>query len=261
MLAISYSLGPDLPQGFQDSDGGIVDNTLITVGGFCTGQTDVPGKADKYPRGFLQKTWGLNLQSPQTGWQSLPDFPGMARSGAFLRRGQQSTLLLGRLQLHHSLLLQRRLSALEAKRQWTWNPLPSLPWPVISSGICTIGSKIYVVGGADYDGRRKLLHQLRPHRQREPARLATAGARHQQPWRGLAGVCGMSGHAAVRPGHGRRGREAIHVRRHRRQRQPDRELCTVVDNWAYDPATNAWQRLARSARGQRQFPLREHRVR
>ncbi len=59
MLGITWTRGPNLPQGFQDSDAGIIDNTLITATGFCTGQYDVPGKPSTYPRGFLQKTWGL----------------------------------------------------------------------------------------------------------------------------------------------------------------------------------------------------------
>ena len=37
MLRIRWSLGPDLPQGFQDSDGGFIDGQLVTVGGFCSG--------------------------------------------------------------------------------------------------------------------------------------------------------------------------------------------------------------------------------
>ena len=83
MLSIQWKKGPNLPQGFQDSAGGILHNTLVTVGGFCSGQTGVPGKAATYPRGFLKKVWGLKLQSPQTRWQELPNFPGAARQGLF----------------------------------------------------------------------------------------------------------------------------------------------------------------------------------
>ncbi|MCK5527996.1 MAG: hypothetical protein KAJ05_12660 [Candidatus Latescibacteria bacterium] len=33
MLNITWKKGPDLPQGLQDSSGGILNNTLITSGG------------------------------------------------------------------------------------------------------------------------------------------------------------------------------------------------------------------------------------
>ena len=40
MLRIQWERGANLPQGFQDSDGGIIDSQLVTVGGFCGGGLD-----------------------------------------------------------------------------------------------------------------------------------------------------------------------------------------------------------------------------
>ncbi len=80
MLRITWTTGPDLPQGFQDSGGGIVDHHLITVDGFCSGQKKgIVNKFGKYPRGFLKKVWALNLKAPRQGWHRLPDFPGTRR--------------------------------------------------------------------------------------------------------------------------------------------------------------------------------------
>ena len=79
MLQITWHKGPNLPQGFQDSDGGIVGGYLVTVAGFCQGRKDVPGKEHVYPRGFLRKAWGLDLSAPEAGWSELPDLPGPAR--------------------------------------------------------------------------------------------------------------------------------------------------------------------------------------
>src|SRR5688500_1603163 len=65
MLKITWSRGPDLPQGFQDSDGGFVGDTLVTVGGFCSGvAADNAKKPGRYPRGFLNKTWGFGARCP-----------------------------------------------------------------------------------------------------------------------------------------------------------------------------------------------------
>ena len=87
MLSIDWKLGPDLPQGTQDSGVGIVNGTLVTAGGFFYGPLDdVPGKKGKYPDALQKKnvlqTWGLTLASPRPAWQSLPDRPGVVRQGA-----------------------------------------------------------------------------------------------------------------------------------------------------------------------------------
>src|SRR5262245_50468004 len=80
-LTIAWQKGPNLPQGFQDSDGGVVGDTLVSVGGFCSGQKGVAGKPGKYPRGFLKRVWGLALKEEKAGWRELPEFPGAARQG------------------------------------------------------------------------------------------------------------------------------------------------------------------------------------
>ena len=38
--------------------------------------------------------------------------------------------------------------------EWSWESLPSLPYPVSSMGVAAIGSVVYVLGGADYDGTK-----------------------------------------------------------------------------------------------------------
>src|SRR5438874_9523486 len=73
VLDISWRRGPDLPQAFQDSDGGIVDSTLITTCGYSdSGQTIPRGKEAKSPPGHHRKTWGLKLDDPAAKWETLP---------------------------------------------------------------------------------------------------------------------------------------------------------------------------------------------
>src|SRR6476620_2176307 len=77
---IAWRRGPDLPQAFQDSDGGIVDDTLITTCGYSdSGETAPPTKKEKSPVGHHKKTWGLRLRDPEKLWQVLPDYPGDPR--------------------------------------------------------------------------------------------------------------------------------------------------------------------------------------
>ena len=54
LLTIDWKKGPSLPQGFQDSQGDIIGDWLISAGGFCSGQKGIPGKPKTYPRGFLK---------------------------------------------------------------------------------------------------------------------------------------------------------------------------------------------------------------
>src|SRR5438067_2348965 len=67
MLKITWARGPNLPQGFQDSDGGFLGTQLITVGGFCGGGVDRM-KPGQYPRGFLQKAWAWDLSGDPPEW-------------------------------------------------------------------------------------------------------------------------------------------------------------------------------------------------
>ena len=106
MLSIDWKKGPDLPQGFQDSVVGILDHTLVTAGGFCQGSAGWPNakelaakKPGRYPRGFLNKAWALNLDNASLGWSRLPDFPASGRQGGVGHCRQRQTLLLGRVQL------------------------------------------------------------------------------------------------------------------------------------------------------------------
>ena len=83
MLSIDWKKGPDLPQGFQDSCGGVIGHTLVTACGFCQGKQQIASKPGRYPRGFVKKAWGLDLDDPQQRWMRLPDFPGAARQDLF----------------------------------------------------------------------------------------------------------------------------------------------------------------------------------
>jgi N-acetylneuraminic acid mutarotase len=256
MLAIQWKKGPNLPQGFQDSAGGILHDTLVTVGGFCSGHTGVPGKAATYPRGFLDKVWGLNLQSPETRWQDLPNFPGAARQGLFAIVVHEQLCCWGGFSYAppYSYKDGYRLSRREGK--WQWDRLPELPWLACSSGICAVGSKIYVVGGSDYDGAGEGRFYTETDRtgkvKRLGARLLTIDTKNLHAgWRELApcpGTPRFTPAAAAVAGNlyligGATGND-----------NPCGHYCTVVDNWQYDPAADSWQRIADTPVASGNFP-------
>ncbi|MSR60128.1 MAG: hypothetical protein EXS05_21220 [Planctomycetaceae bacterium] len=248
-INIDWSLGPDLPQGFQDSDGGILGSQLITTCGFCSGglPEDNRRKPGRYPRGFLTKTWSLNLADAAANWQALPDFPGEARQGVFSVVTEDTLYVWGGFSYsppfcyQDGFQLQRNSSG-----DWSWKPLPGLPWKLTSAAMCVVDSKIYLCGGADYDGvtgfftehdrakqnprmgARFLVYDVKtPDKGWQSQPECPGTPRFVQAFQQVGGKLYLIGGATgdvVKDGT-RYG------------------YCTVVDNWSFDPATEKWSRI------------------
>jgi len=241
MLEITWKKGPNVPQGFQDSDGGILGNTLVTVGGFCGGRT-VPGKEERYPRGFLKKAWGLDLRAPQAGWQPLPDWPGAARQELFAIVIDEQLYGWGGFSYSEPYCYRDGYRLSHRADGWKWDPLPELPWALGAAGIAAIGSQIYLVGGADYDLERFYTQANRTGQvPRLGARLLRIDTNHLSAgWQELAPCPGtprwVAAAAAV-------GGQLYVFGGATGNDNPTGAYCTVVDNWRYDPATDTWERL------------------
>ncbi|MBP7935604.1 MAG: hypothetical protein KA354_13235 [Phycisphaerae bacterium] len=246
MLKIAWKKGPDLPQGFQDSDGGIVGRMLVTVGGFCSGQKGVPGKDTVYPRGFLKKVWGLSLAESSRGWQPLPDFPGEPRQELFAIVVDETLYGWGGFSYTKPYCYKDgyRLSLRAGK--WVWDSLPDLPSPAASSGVCAVGTRIYVCGGCDYDadvndGTFFTSTDRTGSVKRQGTRLLVidtadlkAGWRELDPCPGtprwIAAMTAVKGKIYVIGG--ATGND-----------NRTKSYCTVVDNWVYDPPSRQWSRI------------------
>jgi N-acetylneuraminic acid mutarotase len=125
--------------------------------------------------------------------------------------------------------------------KWAWDELPALPSPSAWGGACAVGSKIYVLGGSDYDRRRFFTLTDRTGKiDRLGARLLVfdteapgAGWQPRTPCPGtprcltaavvVDGALYFIGGVAVAGDTGK--------------------YCNVVDNWRYNPATDGWRRL------------------
>ena len=239
MLKIAWSRGVDLPQGFQDSEGGFIGDTLITTTGFCSGvEADNAKKPGRYPRGFLRKTWGLDLAapSPQQQWQALPDFPGAARQAMVAARLEDQLWFWGGFS-YSAPFCYRDGFRLSRRASWVWEPLPPLPRPLAGAAASVIGTKIYVFGGADYDASSFYSATDRAHQMpRYGARLIVLDtANLAAGWGELSECPGTPRFAHTMQTIGGRlyviGGATAEVTR------------TVVDNWMFDPASNAWTRL------------------
>jgi N-acetylneuraminic acid mutarotase len=243
ILEIDWRRGPDLPRGFQDSDGGIVGGHLITTGGFTKGQTDVPGKPDKYPRGFLKSTWGQDLSDPTSGWRKLPDFPGDARQELFSIVVNNQLYAWGGFSYTTPFTYKDGYRLSESNGQWRWNELPDLPWPITSSGIAAVGSKIYVMGGSQYI-QTGFLTQMDSTGQvdRLGSRLLMFDtAKPAAGWTELASCPGtprwVQAMAAVND-------KLFVIGGASGNDNKTGEYNSIVDNWSYDPSSKQWERLA-----------------
>ena len=153
MLEFTWSAGPAMPQGLQDNAVQILDNWIISVGGFCGGYDD-DWKPGIYPRGFLNKVWGLNLDDVAAGWVSLPPLPSASR------QGMEGIVVDSKFYVWGGFSYTKPFTYKDGYRlslkdgEWIWEAMPSLPWSVSWAGAYTIGSKIYMLGGADYDRDR-----------------------------------------------------------------------------------------------------------
>ena len=247
MLDITWKLGPSLPHGFQDSDGGIVDNHLISVGGFCSGHSvpgnvGIPGKKDAYPRGFFKRTWGLDLAQPAAGWKRLPDLPAAERQELFSAVVDDRLYCWGGFSYSEPFAYRDGYRLSRRQGEWVWDKLPELPWAIASGGICSVGSRIYVLGGTDSDSKKLYTNTDRSGKiARLGARLLMIDTKNLEAgWQQLSqcpGTPRMVCATAAANGKiyvigGASGND-----------NPHGLYCTVVDNWQYDPEADGWRRL------------------
>lgn len=236
LLSITWSRGPDLPQGLQDSNGGVLGDMLVTACGFCAGR-DNDKKPGRYPRGFLKKAWALDLNNPSQGWIALPDFPGDARQGLTAVPVGDALYSWGGFSYSEPYCYQDGYRLARRDGAWTWEPLPALPWPLCAVGVCAIGSRIFVFGGADYDAEAFYTNADRHGRnERLGARLLvfdTANA--ASGWKRLADCPGTPRWVCATA--------AVHDKVYVIGGATGSPYATVVDNWVYDPAADRWSRI------------------
>ena len=238
MFSITWERYPNLPQGFQDSKGGFLGTKLVTVGGFCQGFDDNK-KPGRYPRGFLNKVWALDITKPQ-GWETLPDYPAEARQGLCGIPVGDSLYCWGGFNYTAPYCYKDGYKLYKKGGKWAWEKLPDLPWSIGAAGTCAIGSRIYVFGGCDYDSEKFTTDtDCKNENERLGARLIVFDTKEPKAgWKRLpdcpgttrcvAGVASVGGKIYVLGG---------------ANMPDDDKYYTVVDNWVFDPINKAWSRL------------------
>ncbi|MCD4693579.1 MAG: hypothetical protein K8R79_11745 [Calditrichales bacterium] len=244
MLEFNWSAGPAMPQGMQDNSVQVIDNWLVSVGGFCGGYED-DWKPGIYPRGFLNKVWGLDLANEAAGWIELTPLPTTGRQGMVSVRVNNKLYVWGGFNYTAPFTYKDgyRLSLKDGK--WIWDELPPLPLPLTWAGAYAVGSRIYVLGGADYDYQR--FYSLTDHTgdvKRLGARLILLDTDNiNSGWQELAPCPGtprcLTASAVVDGKIYSIGGVAV---------SDSGAYLNVVDSWRYDPASDFWERL-------RDFPM------
>ncbi len=239
MLDIDWSAAPPMPQGMQDNHVALIQGWLVSVGGFCGGYDD-DWKPGVYPRGFLNKAWGLDLAHEDKGWVELPPLPGAPRQAMEGVCINDVLYLWGGFSYSEPFTYQDGYRLSRTKGEWTWETLPPLPSPAAWAGMCALDSKIYCLGGCDYDEKNFFTLTDRTGKiERLGARFIMLDTKELETgWRPLTPCPGTP-----------RGFPATGV--------VDRKLyfiggfavtetgayCNVVDSWRYDPGADAWERL------------------
>jgi len=235
MLKVTWERYPNPPQGFQDSDGGVVAGKLITVGGFCQGFDDAK-KPGHYPRGFLKKAWALDLADPAKGWADLPDFPGDARQGLSCLPVGDALYCWGGFSYTKPYCYTDGYKLSGS----TWESLPPLPWPISMFGISSLDRKVYVLGGADYDYEKFSTNTDRNGKNEGLGkRFMVLDTRNPKSgWHRLPDCPGTPRCVFAMAAVGGK----IYVIGGANM-PPGDEYLSVVDNWVFDPKTNEWTRI------------------
>lgn len=239
MLELTWSTGPHMPQGLQDNHIAVLHNHIVSVCGFCGGIDD-DWKPGLYPRGFLRKTWALNLAGEERGWLELPPLPGAARQGMQGARVGDALYVWGGFSYSEPYTYRDGYRLSRENGEWAWDELPPLPSPSAWGGSCVTGSMIYTLGGADYDTKDfYTLTDRTGQVERLGSRLIVFDTNNPgNGWREAA-PCPGTPRCLVSVGtvDGKMyfiGGVAM---------AESGEYCNVVDSWRYDPASDTWERL------------------
>ncbi len=242
LIEASWKRLPNLPQGIVWPAVGIIDGTFVSVTGWCTGEK-VEEKPGVYPRKFYKDTLAFNLENPESGWSRLPDFPGTPRIGAIHATVGNRLYLWGGASYTAPYCHKDGWVLEKNGNTWSWRRLAPLPHSLAFAAGCAIGSKIYAVGGADYTRKQYLTAADRDGVALNIGKRVlvfdtenpSAGWKELSPCPGTvrynAALAAVDGKLYLMGG--ATGADS-----------PNNKSNTVVDNWRYDPSTNAWTRLA-----------------
>jgi len=251
LLDIQWTFGPSYPMGIQLSAVDMLGNTLISAGGATRYPKAVVAK---YPnvfggaaQGATSFTFALDTAHDGADWTRIPDMPGPRRATGMAVTVGDALYVFGGFTYSPPYTLRDGYRLLRQGEQWIWEALPvELPWPVCQAGIAAIGSRIYLMGGADFyaEGNDKPDFFTDRSRDGHPVGISLLMLDTNNladGWRELARLPGLSrfdqAFAAV-------GNRLYSLSGNHRGRDAEpMEYRAVIDAWVYDVDTARWAQL------------------
>ena len=237
--------------GIQLSAVGLVDGILISAGGATRYPKDV---VTRYPdvfagaaQGATSISFALDTRKRGADWTRIPDLPGPKRETGMAVTVGGVLYVFGGFSYSPPYTLRDGYRLRRQGAGWVWEILPlELPWPVCQAGIAAIGSRIYVLGGADFyaEGNGKpdfFTDASRDGHAVGVALLMLDTKDLAAGWRQLAPLPGVSRFDQAFAAVGNR--LYTLAGNHRGRNVQPMEYRNVVDAWVYDTAAARWSRL------------------
>jgi N-acetylneuraminic acid mutarotase len=257
MLEIRWRLGPDYPMGIQDSAVGVVEGYVVSAGGFTRHTLNVlaahPDAFGGKKSGFTKVTFAFDPRNEAAGWQRIADLPGPARQGGAVAVVDDAMYVMGGINYDAPHTYRETYRLRRRQGAWQWEELSAarLPWPAYAAaaGTGVIGSKIYLFGLADFfapPGTKNADFHSEAGRGGNAvgrALLVLDTAHLDAGWKALPDCPGLPQFAAAVAA---AGGKLYRLGGIYAPLDPGKgaHYFNAIDSWRYDPAANAWSRLA-----------------
>jgi hypothetical protein len=224
------------PEGPLASNGGWIDETsVLSSFGYAAGGA------------FTNSTWMLNVSSRSAvqQWKQLPSAPVTPRQDVGATKVADAFYFVGGFSYTSPYTYKEVLGLHPIDRSpwWEWIRLPDFPHPIATyTGVVSVGSKIYVVGGMDYDGKAFYVDHDRNN--------GTLGlgkrlycfdtASTENSWQRLPDLPSVARWVQSVSVIG----QSIFVIGGATGSNPQHKITTVTDNWKYDTLAGTWTQLS-----------------
>ncbi|MCX6623420.1 MAG: hypothetical protein NTY38_20620 [Acidobacteria bacterium] len=250
-FSIQWREGCEYPLGIQDSAFGILDGKVVSAGGFSRHPKDI---VRRHPllfgggkSGFTNGAFVYDPRHPDQGWTRIADMPGEPRQAAAAVVVGNAMYVIGGFSYTRPWSYTAVYRLTIAGGKWNWENLGAdLPWPLCEMGTSVIGSRIYLVGGADFYEPSKdhqdfyITGRGGPPVGNAVLMLDTADLR--RGWQRLPDLPGTPRFDNAVAAAGGKIYALSGVYRERDRKSPV-TYSNVTDCWLFDPGKSHWSRL------------------